>query len=110
MVIMLALIGGFWDWLVVLGITLLVFGNRLPSVMRSLGLSLGEFKKGLKEGSEAQQQASALPQGNVAQGNMVAHGNLAQQLTPQQMMPQQMMMSPPANLGAGAIPVPKQMP
>jgi sec-independent protein translocase protein TatA len=30
-------------------VVLLVFGNRLPNVARSLGRSLTEFKKGLRE-------------------------------------------------------------
>lgn len=30
------------------GVILLLFGNRLPGVMRSLGLSVVEFKKGVK--------------------------------------------------------------
>lgn len=34
--------------LVVLVVMLLLFGNRLPSVARSLGQSLTEFKKGVK--------------------------------------------------------------
>lgn len=39
--------------LVVLAIiVLLLFGNRLPSVMRSLGQSITEFKKGTREGSQ----------------------------------------------------------
>ncbi len=36
------------EWLVVLGIALLLFGNRLPSTMRSLGRGVIEFKKGLQ--------------------------------------------------------------
>jgi sec-independent protein translocase protein TatA len=35
-------------WLVVAIVVLLLFGNRLPSVMRSLGLGVVEFKKGLQ--------------------------------------------------------------
>ena len=31
---------------------LLLFGNRLPATMRSLGQSLTEFKKGLASGDE----------------------------------------------------------
>ena len=31
-------------------IVLLLFGSRLPSVMRSLGQSVTEFKKGTKDG------------------------------------------------------------
>jgi sec-independent protein translocase protein TatA len=36
------------DMLVVAVIVLLLFGNRLPSVMRSLGQGVTEFKKGLE--------------------------------------------------------------
>lgn len=43
---------GGWELLVVLGIVLLLFGNRLPSVMRSLGQSITEFKKGAKEAEQ----------------------------------------------------------
>ena len=38
------------DMLIIGIIALLLFGNRLPSVMRSLGQGVTEFKKGL-EGS-----------------------------------------------------------
>ncbi len=34
--------------LFVLLVVLLLFGNRLPSVMRSLGLGITEFKKGIQ--------------------------------------------------------------
>lgn len=34
-------------WLIVAAIVFLLFGNRLPSVMRSLGQGVVEFKKGL---------------------------------------------------------------
>ncbi|MDO5554216.1 MAG: twin-arginine translocase TatA/TatE family subunit [Planctomycetia bacterium] len=34
--------------LIVAGIALLLFGNRLPSVMRSLGRGVVEFKKGVR--------------------------------------------------------------
>ena len=35
--------------LIFLGIILLLFGSRLPSLARSLGQSVTEFKKGIKE-------------------------------------------------------------
>lgn len=35
------------DLLVILGVMLLVFGNRLPGLGRSLGKGIVEFKKGL---------------------------------------------------------------
>ena len=37
---------GHWEWLIVAGVVLLLFGNRLPSVMRSMGRGIVEFKKG----------------------------------------------------------------
>lgn len=38
---------GFSELLVILGIALLLFGNRLPSVGKSLGEGIRNFKKGL---------------------------------------------------------------
>mgnify|MGYP006284283757 CR=1 FL=1 len=38
---------GHWELLVVLVIALVLFGHRLPSMMRSLGKSVTEFKKGV---------------------------------------------------------------
>jgi len=37
-----------WTLLVVGIVALLLFGNRLPSAMRSLGQGVSEFKKGLE--------------------------------------------------------------
>ncbi len=39
---------GLWQALIVAMIVLLLFGTRLPSVMRSLGEGITEFKKGMK--------------------------------------------------------------
>ena len=47
----LGLPGGM-ELLIVMAIILLLFGNRLPGTMRSLGQSLVQFKKGMKEGDE----------------------------------------------------------
>ncbi len=38
---------GTTELLIVAFVSLLMFGNRLPSVMRSLGKSVTEFKKGV---------------------------------------------------------------
>ncbi|MGL4514832.1 MAG: Sec-independent protein translocase subunit TatA/TatB [Lacipirellulaceae bacterium] len=38
-----------WKLLVGLAVVLLLFGSRLPSVARSLGQSINEFKKGVRE-------------------------------------------------------------
>ncbi len=40
---------GHTELLVIGVIVLLLFGNRLPSVMRSLGRSVVEFKKGVSD-------------------------------------------------------------
>ena len=37
-----------FEWLIIAGIGLLIFGKRLPEVGRSLGKGIVEFKKGLK--------------------------------------------------------------
>ncbi len=41
-----------WEWIIILLVVLLLFGNRLPTMARSLGSGITEFKKGLKEGAE----------------------------------------------------------
>ncbi|MDR4507720.1 MAG: twin-arginine translocase TatA/TatE family subunit [Candidatus Brocadiaceae bacterium] len=41
-------IPGSWEWLIIVAIAVLVFGRKLPGIMRSLGSSCGEFKKGFK--------------------------------------------------------------
>ena len=38
---------GMTELMIVAFVSLLIFGNRLPSVMRSLGKSVTEFKKGV---------------------------------------------------------------
>jgi sec-independent protein translocase protein TatA len=48
---------GGGELLIVGFIALLIFGNRLPSVMRSLGKSVTEFKKGVSGVEEEIDQA-----------------------------------------------------
>ena len=45
---------GIWELLIVLGIALLIFGTRLPSIARSMGKSITEFKRGMHEDEPAQ--------------------------------------------------------
>lgn len=47
---MLAFGLGGHEWLIILIIVLLLFGTRIPSLARSLGSGISEFKKGLKGG------------------------------------------------------------
>ena len=43
---------GPWELMIIAGIILLLFGNRLPSVMRSMGRGIVEFKRGINEGDQ----------------------------------------------------------
>lgn len=43
---------GLPELVVIGGVVLLLFGNRLPSLMRSMGRSVVEFKKGINEAHE----------------------------------------------------------
>lgn len=48
-----------WEWIIILLVVLLLFGNRLPTMARSLGSGITEFKKGLKEGAEKGNEKAA---------------------------------------------------
>ena len=50
---------GPMELMIVLLIALLLFGNRLPSTMRSLGKSVSEFKKGVQDGENDLDRAVA---------------------------------------------------
>lgn len=50
---------GGWEWLVILIVALLIFGKRLPDVMRSLGKGIVEFKKGVRGIEEDVEKSSA---------------------------------------------------
>lgn len=40
---------GTTEWIIILIIALLIFGSRLPKVMRSMGQSVNSFKRGMNE-------------------------------------------------------------
>lgn len=40
---------GTGEWVVILVVALLIFGRRMPEVARSLGKSIVEFKRGIKD-------------------------------------------------------------
>jgi TatA/E family protein of Tat protein translocase len=52
---------------VVLFIAILLFGHKLPSVAKSLGSSVSEFKKGVREGEAELNQQQPPPAAPVAQ-------------------------------------------
>ena len=41
-----------FEWLIILVVALLLFGNRIPGMARSMGSAITEFKKGLKDGKD----------------------------------------------------------
>jgi sec-independent protein translocase protein TatA len=47
-----------YDWLVIALLAFLFFGNRLPTVMRSLGEGVTEFKKGMNGGDADDEEDS----------------------------------------------------
>ncbi|MCD6415330.1 MAG: twin-arginine translocase TatA/TatE family subunit [Planctomycetes bacterium] len=65
---------GHWELLVVLVVALLIFGPRLPSVMRALGKSVNEFKKGVHEVDE---EVSSMVDDDAKDENTGKHSGLA---------------------------------
>ncbi len=55
---------GLPEMLIVGLVVLLLFGKRLPSVMRSLGVGITEFRKGIKGEIDAEGKASIENQKN----------------------------------------------
>lgn len=53
---------GPFEMMIILVVVLLLFGSRLPSVMRGMGQGVFEFKKGLKEGDQEAQSETNIAQ------------------------------------------------
>ena len=60
---MLAVFGftGVVEVLIIVFVVLLLFGNRLPTVARSIGKSIVEFRKGLKTPEDPDESKEELP-------------------------------------------------
>lgn len=50
-----------YELAIVAVVVVLLFGSRLPGAAKSLGQSFGSFKKGLKEGSDDEQNNDDKP-------------------------------------------------
>ena len=50
-----------WEIIAILVVVLLLFGNRLPGMARSLGSGITEFKRGLKDGNKPDGGGSSPP-------------------------------------------------
>lgn len=57
----LAWVPGFWEWVAIAVVAVLLFGRRLPEVGRSLGRGVVEFKKGLRDVEDDVKTAGDLP-------------------------------------------------
>ena len=71
---------GGYELVILAGVVFLFFGNRLPSVMRSLGQSVTEFKKGvngIEEDMNAATTADAKPASTVTTGPTVTTATAA---------------------------------
>jgi sec-independent protein translocase protein TatA len=50
---------GPFEWMIIVGLALMIFGKRLPSVGRDLALGIRGFQQGLK--SDGTTEAKSLP-------------------------------------------------
>lgn len=63
--------GGF-EYIIILVVALLVFGRRLPEIMRGLGGSVREFRKGIEDGYDTTEQPKNAEQPKDAEQPAVA--------------------------------------
>lgn len=70
---------GGMEWIVILVVALLIFGRRLPEVMKSMGKGILEFKKGIKgiedevENESNSSNRKKIEDGIISNGKMDNH-------------------------------------
>lgn len=64
-----------WELIIILIVALLLFGKRLPDIMRGMGSSVKEFKKGMEEGPATPPPAAppVAPPGAVARNGSASN-------------------------------------
>lgn len=62
-------IPGGWEWILILAVVLVLFGNRIPGVARSLGSGINEFKAGLREGEAGEDDKDTSASDNDKDGS-----------------------------------------
>jgi sec-independent protein translocase protein TatA len=82
-----------FEWLIVAGVGLLLFGKRLPEVGRSLGKGIVEFKKGLK-GVEDEVETASEPKPPVSQPMITSQTQATPVLPTQPAAPSQFKFDP----------------
>lgn len=67
---------GTTEWIIILIIMLLLFGSRLPKMMRGMGGSIKEFKKGMEDGddekAEKVEKKIAAPEGTASRDSALS--------------------------------------
>ena len=66
---------GGGEWIVLLVLGLLIFGRRLPEVGRSIGRSIVEFKRGIKDTEREIEDESSRPASKAAARELPAHSS-----------------------------------
>jgi sec-independent protein translocase protein TatA len=66
---------GAMHWVIFAAVAFLLFGNRLPSVMRSLGQGVVEFKKGLQGIEDDVKSTGSSNSGRIEEQPSKPHAN-----------------------------------
>ena len=67
--IVVGFLPGGWELWVILLVVLLLFGNRIPAMARSLGSGIVEFKKGLRGEDDSNSKQIGDPDAKKSKGD-----------------------------------------